>query len=330
MKEIAHTWAWSSAPIDDASLNAMMISLDSHLIAHNVPITARQLIGGGVASIKLGYSGTPLWPMPDEQPEPWSPGDILDRVSRWFDRIYGDKLAVDYSPGSTCVPLRGELWELQIPRLFGSSSIFASRNIGDEGIIIGRKGPISTNVVRAVQGLTQELANSLTDQELALIADSYLQGFKAARSLDRMPDDLLFQQAYANYRHSVAELVRRNGAYGNSRRETSLCCEKILKGVLARLRKTYPTRGRQAHDVIHLGQLVFTGTVYPTPLADLEAIACSPDVSYLRAVRLDEALEAHKALRRVLALLDPGGMPCEIVIGGRVATSAPQVWLPNW
>jgi hypothetical protein len=232
-------------------------------------------------------------------------------------------LEIDPSPGSTVVELRGVLWRLRLPRLFGGGTIFASRNQADEGITLDRHRPASMNVVRAVQGLTQELSNSLTDSELASITDAWLQGFKATRALDRMPDDLLFKQAAAHYRGSVDELLRRDGVFGYARRETALCCEKVLKGALTRLKIDF----KKNHDLLALADLFYKGTVHQSPIEDLSAIQCSADVSYQRAVNLSEALGAHKALRRVLHRLDPGGMPCEIRIGGVVTTEAWQTWI---
>lgn len=303
-----------------------MRNLDAHFAAQTVPIHARQLLGEWAVSNRLGFSGTPLFAPRQDRGAPWSPSDILGRVSDWFETIYGQRLAIDASPGSTVVELRGAFWEVRTPRLYGSMIIFLDKNLGNQGVQGGRSHYPTANVLGYVEGLGPQLAAELSDAELALIADNFLQGFKATRTLDRLSGNVLFDQAKAHYRHSISEIVRNGGLPGNAHRETSLCCEKVVKGILSVLGKPYPKGGSKGHDLAHLFGLLGSDLREPSSSGDLASIQCDAGAAYEHPSTWSEAIGAHKALRRVLYLLDPGGMPCELLISGTVATRTRIGW----
>lgn len=298
-------WSWPARPANETDFDKMMTSLDRHLASLALEPFQRDLNAALVVSSTLGLSGTPILGGPADRGPPFSPRDLLARVHDWYVENYGDRMKMDMSPGTTLVLLHSNLWKFKMPRLWGSMQVFADRNLTNEGrsLATKRSEPASHNVLRSLEGMTQAYANKLTDAELATLHRSFIASFQAMRCLDDLKGHQLFEEAKADYRHSVAALFSGN-ELGKARWETAQCAEKVLKGLLARDAHAFPTDGARGHDTVHLGGLVKDKLGITLSVQLLTTIKCTAAVRYgeVPSTR-EEALAAHDALIRVLLLL---------------------------
>lgn len=298
-------WTWPEQPTNEADFDAMMTSLDRHLASLHLEPFQRDLNAALVVSSTLGLSGTPILGGAGDRGAPFSPRDLLARVHDWFVETYGNRMKMDMSPGTTLLLLHGNLWKYRMPRLWGSMQVFVDRNLDNEGRTLATKKsePASYNALRSLDGMTQAYANKLTDTELATIHRSFIASFQAMLCLDGLRGHALFDQAKADYRHSVDALFSGH-ELGKARWETAQCAEKVLKGLLARDGHDYPTKGGRGHDLVHLGNLVKEKLGITLAAQLLTTIKCAAAVRYGETPSSrDEALAAHDALVRVLLLL---------------------------
>lgn len=241
---------------------------------------------------------------PRDRGTPFSPRDLLARVHDWYEENYGDGMKMDMSPGSILFVINDNLWKLKLPKLWGTMDIFADRNLSNEGLTLGVREPATHNVLRSVEGLTQAYASKLSDHEIVFILEAFGHGFQAMSGLESLTGCSLFEEARADYRHSV-DAIFSGREFGKARWETAQCAEKILKGMLAKAGYAYPTSTVKGHDHLHLGELVQEklGIAFDTDA--LATIKCSAAVRYgeLKST-LDQAMESHAALLYVLTVVE--------------------------
>src|SRR5687768_11224883 len=119
-RERLFDWSWDMHPATVEEYDRMMVSLDRHLASLELTPAQRPMNAALVVSSTLGLSGTPIIGGSGDRGEPFSPADILARVHEWYSESYGDKTKIDFSPGSIVVQLHGNLWEMKMPKVWGS------------------------------------------------------------------------------------------------------------------------------------------------------------------------------------------------------------------
>lgn len=303
-EELFH-WAWDMRPATLEEYERMMISLDQHLADLGLTPAQRPINAALVVSSTLGLSGTPIIGGSSDRGAPFSPADVLARVHEWYSENYGEKTKIDFSPGSIVVSLHGNLWELKMPKVWGSFQPFISPELTNPGNTIATKGspPVRHNILCSVQGMTQAYASRLTRGEMAHLGGKFISGYAAVVCLDDLKGHDLFDEARGDYRHSVDALLT-GREFGKARWDTAQCAEKMLKGLLAREGHSFPTSGGKGHNTEHLGMLVNESLGIALPAADLKLVYCSPAVRYGEQKSTGgEALAAHEALVRLLRSL---------------------------
>jgi HEPN domain-containing protein len=297
-------WHWASRPSNDADFNEMMKSLDEHLGRCSLIPAHRSLSASRLVSMRLNLSGNHLFPTIQQRGEPFGPSDLLGRVGDWYKSTYGNRLLIDMSPGSVVLQLRGTLWQLALPKIFGTCTIFLDRNLANSGHKVLARGAVPTlNLLLEIDGMTQSYANQLTDGELGHIVQKFHLAWEALIFLDDIGGHDLFHQARADRKAAVEALMSGGQALSRARWDTAQCAEKILKGLLARAGHTFP-KGSDGHKIPLLGNLIAEKMGQALPLGDLALIDCPPKVRYREIdVSVQDALSAHDALIRVLQVV---------------------------
>lgn len=304
-RERLFDWSWDMRPTTMEEYDRMMVSLDRHLASLELNPAQRPLNAALVVSSTLGLSGTPIIGGSGDRGEPFSPADILARIHEWYSESYGERTKIDFSPGSIVVQLHGNLWEMKMPKVWGSFQLFIRPDLTNPGNTIATKGspPVSHNILCSMQGMTQIYANRLTREEMASLAGRFINGYEAVVCLDDLKGHDLFEEARGDYRHSVDALLT-GRELGKARWDAAQCAEKVLKALLARDGHAYPTFGSKGHDIEHLGGLVKEKLGFDLPAADLAAVHCLPAVRYgEQKSTIEEALASHEALVRLLQVL---------------------------
>lgn len=298
-------WKWGQRPKTVAEFDVMMASLDAHLAHLELSPAQRPLNAALLVSNRLGLSGTPLFGSPLPRGPAFSASDLLARVHEWYEANYGDQIKLNFSPGSIVVAMHGNLWQLEMPRAWGSFQVFLSTDLKNSGRNMGTssKDPATMNLLLSVKGLTQSHASRMTAADLHTWAEAFQLGYGAVEFLDSLEGHHLYTEARGDYRHSVSALLS-GRELGKARWESSQCAEKVMKGLLAQAGNSYPTGGKNGHSIVHLGVLLRSNMGIDLDPGDLDLIECSPAVRYgEEATTRDRALAAHYALLRMLASL---------------------------
>lgn len=299
-------WDWTGGlPTSHAEFVGMMRGLDSQLISQGIPPVQRPMEAARLLSMRLGYSGKPLLPLDRiEIKQPFDAGWCIRASWLWFEAAYGRHTEVNFGPGPVVIDLNGCLWRMRMPQVYGGVRMFVDRDLSNIGVNLSMSGqaPANLNVLCQVDGMTQLLADSLSQASLANIFTVCQLGFTALTTLTALIGDDFFQQARGEYRHSVDTLLA--GDWAKARYDTALCAEKVFKGLLHGARKVYPTSGKNGHHIPLLGGLLSKELGIELDMPSLEAVHCPTKVRYgeIKSSKVD-GLRAHRALLKILESL---------------------------
>jgi hypothetical protein len=283
----------------------MMHSLDKHLADQGFRPSHRSIRAYMTAAKAFGLHGQRLFAPASERGEPFGPSDLFPRIEEWYQDQFGDKVNPDPSPGSAVVLLSGSLWEMRMPKVFGSFDPVVNRDVAFEGESLGRFRPPVVNVIGMVRGLTQAHSQRLSDEDIVTICGVFEVSFPAISKLSTWSGTVLFDQARADYSGSVEALLSQSENFGKARRDTSLCVEKVIKGFLSVSGTTY----QRIHHLIDLGDLVAKNLGIHLSATDLGLADCPASASYEKPGTKAEALSAHQAALRLLGALPASAAP---------------------
>lgn len=289
-------WDWNERPTSDAEYDDMVSSVDEHLARCGFPpfqrvmraewLIARQL--GLVASVprrrRAGPATTPL-----------DDADLLDRVNEWYEANYGKRLRAPFLAHSFAIDLRGTLWRVRLPEVFGTIAVFS-----DPDLTRGRGMGSGFNLLAAIEHFTPAYARRLRATEVQRVLDASKVAFGAIAFLGGLYNDTFGEQAGLDFEHSVDALMT-GFSWSKARWETAQCSEKVMKAVLVRKGCERIPKGRDGHDIPALGRLLEREAAIALDADDLAAIHCDPNVRYgEQTVSQDAAYAAHQALLRLL------------------------------
>jgi hypothetical protein len=188
-----------------------------------VPLTARDLEGC------LRFSSTYDLNLMGNDP-------LSIRIYRWFNQRHNERLEGDIALGSMGVILRGNPYRMHFPVAYGHSKVVAQREITKERspIVIGTQAsPPSLNVLDFVDGITQDYANSLTDEELEGLFNQFIFGLTAfMRISEALTRDALKAQARDDLNASTDHLFSNPPNYGLSKWSSLQSAEKFIRAFI--------------------------------------------------------------------------------------------------
>ncbi|MDQ2701740.1 MAG: HEPN domain-containing protein [Pseudomonadota bacterium] len=295
-------WGWALHPATEPEFEAMMASLDVHLASCGVLPHQRAFAAQSLVAKTLGMTFS-IPPPPRRSSRAFHADDTINWVSDWFKAVYGKRLNPHFEARSLAVDIRGTLWRMRLPIIYGTMQWFFDPDLDNKGISLAVRAPATGNALTLIEDFTPAMAQRLTHDEIKEIGASLLLGYEGVEALDFFKEHVLFDQARLDYAHSVDALVS-GIAWNKARWETAQAAEKIIKGLLKLAGKNFPTQGRDAHNITHLGGLAADHLGVAIPKSVLEAIDCKPAVRYgeeeaTRAL----ALAAHQAFLELLPVL---------------------------
>ena len=277
-----------------------MQAVDSAFANAGIKPPQRPILLGRMFWEGLGWGGS-IFPPKELANQPGFTGDVLmAKAQRWYEEAYDERLHVDSSNGHAPVRLGNATWKATASRVYGQVRLFLDRNLQNKGIQVGTaQVEASYNVLCAVDGLTQKLANRLSELALVEYFDFYLRLHRVLQWRHELPNVKLFNIARADFEESTMAVMTHK--YEQACWGAEQAIEKTLKGLLQLAGAEYPSGGSKAHNLLHLGGLL-----------EIQNIVVSPDMlrraSYSAGVRYgkeelseDDALLANHA---VLAVLD--------------------------
>jgi hypothetical protein len=287
------TWEVSG----EAEFQAIMETIDADMRRSQVPIHLRELGAIQALGKRLGVDhGILLSDLPAMPGEGSYQGhDLTKRVCDWINNRYGDRLKINFSPGTTVVPIRGDLYRVVLPLMMGKIILVC------DPTKLNVKQP--NNAFNYVEDLEPALALSLSTEEceaiLNHIGDTLMQ---LAHIKGRFPPTLkqgakaLIQEARNDLAGCADDMLRFPAAFGKSRYHSSQASEKFIKALLDQNGIKYG-KVHRLNDLAQLAQSLIS--LSPASLA---AANCVAGVRYGEVPStLTEAFEAHRASLSICA-----------------------------
>lgn len=281
----------------------MIGEIDSELIAKGMPIPSRPLN----AVIEIGKRfkiSLPLVSLPSNAPSELKRyAQLSENIHTWYEKIYGDRLKIDFSSGSMILDIDGDLYVIKIPRIWGTVEFTVSCQFTKTEKFFSR-GPVNCNILQLIENLTPAKAEALPNSSLEKIYENFVIGLEAHSILEANQNDTLIQIARGDIKTAMNYLMDRADRYGESKWASLQATEKTLKAAIALESAAF----KPSHNL----------TVLCTQLNDLGVkidwqalvgqIQCSPGIRYgEQSCSRNEALEAHHAsLKFVAALVHAG------------------------
>jgi HEPN domain-containing protein len=276
---------------DEAEFNKLMELIDAELSERHVPISQRPWL-----AFDKVIAARPSFPLVigfDLLSPPGDPKSELleDRIQRWYETRYGDKLSVDISQGTFVLFIRGAVFEGCVPLVYGEIVIFCAVGEHDAPDLLPELG-WQINALDHIKLIAPGLRTSLTEDECANILEQFMRAYRAFCAVTPLQSIQLVRAALRDHRIAVDNLVASFPHAGISRWHSLQAIEKLLKAFLA-------SRGQEYDKVHKLAGLAQSAEKHGLPAFDpsfIDAIQCTADVRYGEShVTIESALAAHHA-----------------------------------
>jgi HEPN domain-containing protein len=294
--------AWPALPKTEQEFEAMMQAMDTLLTDQGLTPFQRPLHVGRKLWEAFRWNG-PAFPDKRIADLPGYEGEVLiAKANRWYEQTYGDRLKGDLVYGFSPARLGNNIWRVRAALTYGVVQLFADRNLQNRGntFAVGPKaGRASVNILRSVDGLTQGFADRLTDQALREHMQFHLLMHEALQWRDSLPNTELLGMARHDYDECTSAVIGRR--YGQARWAAEQAVEKTIKGLLTIGGTSYPTGGKNGHNLVHIAQLLKDKHGISLNAGVLALTECSPAVRYGEEASTEaQALAANHAVLGVL------------------------------
>lgn len=224
-----------SCPKTPDEFYQLMESIDAGLRKAGVPIHARSLHAiheyceRFQLSVRLTATAKPT------RSGVYDGADAVVHIRKWFDDRYGDRQRIFAGPGTTIVLLKGELWEIRLPRVYGSVQLVVERDLNryaNEPNIRSDGKPPTMNLLDLIDKFPPGLAAQLSDEEcrsLLIFFKAALDSMQAIESMASLP---LVPEAISDIQASVRFAMSVPHHFGQSKWSSAQAAEKLLKSLL--------------------------------------------------------------------------------------------------
>jgi HEPN domain len=289
------------APQSLDDFNLVMNEIEEVLRGKDIPIHNRSIHAASEYSrryglslvYKAGANGT-LGNFSDE--------NAGHHISNWYKARFGDREKVFQGVAKSIVSIRGDLWEIAIPRILGQARFFINRDL-NYNVTNGQFGTegraAEKNVLTLIHEMPQGLAFELTDDECITIFTIFqrlLKGFYAIEEICGRPYS---QEILADLTAAVNHLRSNPPHFGQSKWSSSQASEKLIKSLL----KVKQVNFTKTHNLENLSRLAETlGTKFePAIISKVQAEAGARYGETI--VNKTEALQAHYASLEIAILV---------------------------
>lgn len=272
-----------------------MERIDAELRAANVQIHARAVRAAGEYS-KLFQLEVPIFPCSDRgTPGVYTGTNATAHIRNWFDHRYGDRQKVFMGPGFSIVMLRGDPWEIRLPRIYGCIRCVVERDLTcyANELNVGRDGqPPTVNLLTLINDFPPGLASQLSDQECYNILNLFDVALDCMYAIEYIAANPYVHEALSDIQASVRHVFSIPPHYGQSKWSSAQSAEKLLKSFLKVKEKPFPHN----HEIPRLADLARKEGMKPLEQGLIDQLQTRPAVRYGdEPVSLVEAVAAHHA-----------------------------------
>jgi hypothetical protein len=270
--------------ISQVELSAALTEIDAKARSENVNIPARPLYALSELSTRF-------------QMAVGVPSKLADSVFSWFDRLYGDRLQMGLTLGTTAVLLGGDIYKLRLPLMYGTSAYALDEGPLTRQIVLGGRSISLSNIVQYVDQLTPARVGVMTMAERNNVVSRFACAMVAGSDLDSVKYPDFVSEAKADLVTSVEHLLTRPAQYGLSRWSSLQSVEKLLKAFIQE-GGGQPERIHVLTDLAQAAEKLGLSVVNRTALS---LVQCSAGVRYgSDPSTLLQAIEAHHNANRYL------------------------------
>lgn len=293
----------SNVPDDPEEFNKIMREVDQQFTSSGVSIPQRPIKALGEVSQRFSIPlpiSKPRKGFQHESDEFWP---VSERIYKWYEHSYGDRIKMDSPLGRMAILIEGDVWTLRLPRIFGSVSFIISRTVVSDGWRSDGK-PAVYNVLDAVENLPRTRIPRLPDNELEQIFQKFQLGFGAFGILDGSAKYPLVRSALADIDTSIEHLFGSNENYGLSKWSSLQAAEKLFKAAIELAGGRYSN----THKLDRLSREAEAVRLTGDWGALIRLIQCSPGIRYgEEPCDRDSAIVAHHAVLGLAIMLKESG-----------------------
>lgn len=160
----------------------------------------------------------------------YTPEQISLRIHDWMTKRYGDRLKLPFTLGRVVIPLRGSLYTIKCPVVYGSVRFVCQPGtFGQPRNTIGVRFAPTCNVIDLIDDLTADLAHSLTGEEVVRIGLAHASAMGAYVALHAIGDVQFVNEALGDLDAAVRHLMEHKPQAGLSKWASLQAVEKLLK-----------------------------------------------------------------------------------------------------
>jgi hypothetical protein len=217
---------------------------------------------------------------------------ITQRIYKWYELRYGDRLKVNPSPGRMAFLIDNDVWVFKFPRIFGGVHFIASHTIKSNKM--GIKGnPLIHNILDSIVGLPDGLRLSLTENQLYSFLKYFVLGYDVLSGLESFYKDSLISSAMADIEASVDHMISRDPEYGLSKWSSLQATEKVIKYAIKKVQGKFS----KTHNLMHLEEEAKKCGIQINISEMIKKIQCIPGIRYgQETCTLIQAIDAHHTM----------------------------------
>ena len=226
----------SLLPTTQEEFDLVMEAIDERLRKRGIPIPSRYLIGALEYTRQFGIEIPVLTRNSCGRDGVFHGIDADAHIQRWFDTRYGDRQKKDVGLSSMVVTIRGEAWEMAMPRIYGTVHRVADPDIAryDGAPSLARPGdpPVVLNVLALIKDLPNSFASQFSRADCVSALRQFECGLRGCHAIGELRGLPLIAEAAADLDAAGRHMMATPAHHGQARYAASQAAEKHLKCVL--------------------------------------------------------------------------------------------------
>jgi HEPN domain-containing protein len=269
----------------------LMEEIDREMVLENIPITARPF--RAVSKIALRYDAI-FFPLPPNRPPKSNCFDALEisiRIHDWMKQRYGKRLNVYACLGRVVIPLRGALYSINCPIVYGTVKFVCEpHTFGQKRELVGVKEVSVSNILDSIENATPALAQSINTEEAIKITIAFTVGMGAYTALDSIKDIEYIREVIGDFHASVSHLMAHESQPGLSKWASLQAVEKLYKAYISQQGEDV----KRTHSLQKLCDQATDLGLPSLPKKCINDVQCSAGVRYGEiSVSVEDAVKAH-------------------------------------
>jgi len=284
-------------PETEVEFKVLMEKIDKKLRREEIPMVNRPLHAIGKISEK--YSVDLKVSPPNRSPKPgvYYGDDLVIRIMNWYDKRYNNNLESEFYIGKIIVEIKDDPWLMKIPLLYGKLNFIFSPL---KKTFRNNDNTDTYNILDSIVNLTDELKNSLNQNDCKNIFKTFLLGWEFYTKITIIENIKLVQEALHDFDAAVFHLINRPKALGLSKWSSLQAVEKLFKAWLKETAGEFPW----THELKELVRLSKEQGLKDIPNSLIEEVSCKPGIRYgEKNISIQDALKAHNSSLKIAVII---------------------------